>query len=766
METWSGLCRCCLSANTKISILDTEENIKTKFLETTSIEVKQNDGLPNKLCETCLSLMNSAYVFKQQCMKMDQDLKQQLESMLAKAKAIMATSKENITYPIKCDISCQTGDPPDKHLESTIKQQHIDSDDECYYVLVIDEPKENEMETITPDLPPLDFPNLDLFNIKIEEFGETLNETNTKEPEEPDLQTKEIEQKLEEQSKHSFGNTMDSYLVSTDKIPDSVPATILENEEESTVDNEEFSQIMNEYSQSNNTVNTIVKSDDIANANCEGDDNADSNNGQSDTNNLLVTQIDSASDIIGQDFTDMTNTKNLIKILTAAGPDGTIVLKTADNIEYLSAATLGANVGGHPLDPQVIYCEGEESQFQILKCDGSELVIEYADGSEIATILQQADGSFLCDCGERFMDMNDYEKHQHKHNPAGDHLCNLCGKGFESVEILTGHMLLHKASGQLLPCPYCDHVVKRNSITQHIKYNHNNIKPRCTICSKTFANPNNLKRHMMIHKGIKEFQCDICSKRFLQKITMQTHRLTHMNPACCKECGENFDNAAGLLKHKESGLCTKSKLLKVKEEYMKNIKQEITASIGGKLLGYACSLCKKIFSLESALEQHVNTEHIIDPADLLCSDCGDVFTTKKEMQTHMTSHKSLKSKNAKRFECSTCNKGCSSQAMLVMHERVHTNERPFPCHLCALRFKTKTHLRTHQLTHTREKRFGCSVCMKFFALKGNLVVHLRTHTGERPYVCSLCGDAFIDSKYLKKHKLKKHDIGNLPWDKY
>lgn len=246
---------------------------------------------------------------------------------------------------------------------------------------------------------------------------------------------------------------------------------------------------------------------------------------------------------------------------------------------------------------------------------------------------------------------------------------------------------------------------------------------------------------------------------------MQTHRLTHVHPFTCSNCDKTFPTRDALNNHNDSGECSKSKVIKVKAELMKTVKQEVTTNLG-KLLGYACSLCKKMFSVESALEQHVESTHIINPTELLCSECGEVLPSKKDMQMHSLTHKNSKSKSMKRFECSICGKGCASQAMLQMHERVHTNERPFPCQLCSLRFKTKTHLRTHQLTHTREKKFGCSICMKFFALKGNLVVHLRTHTGERPYVCSLCGEAFIDSKYLKKHKLKKHTIENVSLNQY
>lgn len=714
MDTWSDLCRCCLSANSEVSLLDAEQNVTEKFYEITTIEVKEDDGLPQKLCSDCYAIMNSAYQFRKQCIKMDNELRLQLNTVLDISK-----SETLPKYDPSADDD-EFGNDPIKQLEAIIKQEPTDSDDDYYYVLVIDDPKDKDKENHT-----------ELANIKEEVFEDvgTTEETTTS-----------YTQHQTQSSQSQFEDSIESFLMSNTKVSANVPATILENEEESQ-ETDDFEGTMNI------------------------DETQDSMSHEQNLAEMEEGQDDETIENIASEV--MKDSKNYIKILTTTDSDGTILLKSNDRIQYLTDSQLVTNEDedGDALSQEVIFCEGDDSQFQILKYDGSELVIEYADDSQIATVLQQEDGTFLCDCGEQFEDLADYEKHQYKHNPAGEHLCNLCGKGFESAEILTGHMLLHSSTGLLITCPFCNQLIRRNALTQHIKYGHNNIKPRCNVCFKTFANPNNLKRHMMIHSGIREFECDICFKRFHQKITMQTHRLTHMNPYACNQCDQSFENKAALANHKESEDCSKSKVIKVKEELMKTVKQEITTNLG-KLLGYACSLCKKMFSVESALEQHIESTHIVDPTELLCSECGEVLPSKKEMQGHILTHKNMKVKNAKRFECSICGKGCSSQAMLLMHERVHTNERPFPCQLCSLRFKTKTHLRTHQLTHTREKKFGCSVCMKFFALKGNLVVHLRTHTGERPYVCSICGEAFIDSKYLKKHKLKKHSIDNVPWNQY
>lgn len=687
-----------------------------------TFQVEENDGLPQRLCEECFAVLNSASLFRRQCIKMDAELKLQLESLLKQ------TGKKDHEQDIQDETANSEDDfanNPMKQLESIIKREPTDSDDDYYYVLVIDDPKDKDKQNNVSEI----------IDIK-EELAQ--QEVIEKEP--------IRDHNDDSQTMNPFRNSYGSFMISNNKVPVNVPATILENEEESPE---------NEDSHFDNVMD-IEESQD------------------STSQDQHLPHIEDSEDacLEVQEITDIVNTlpekNSIIKILTT-GADGTIFLKGDDGIQYLTTDTqlITNDDDGDPMgQEEVIFCEGDDtSQFQILKCDGSELVIEYADSDQIATVLKQEDGSFLCDCGEQFQDLSEYEKHQFKHNPAGEHLCNLCGKGFESAEILTGHMLLHNVAGLLVTCPFCHQVIRRNALTQHIKYGHNNIKPKCDLCSKTFANPNNLKRHMMIHSGIREFECDICLKRFHQKITMQTHRLTHMNPFACNQCDMTFENKTAMQSHKESDECSMSKVKKVKEELMKTVKQEIKTNFG-KLLGYACSLCKKMFSLETALEQHVESTHMIDPNELLCSECGEVLPSKKEMQSHMMTHKNYRQRNAKRFECSVCRKSCSSQAMLIMHERVHTNERPYPCALCSLRFKTKTHLRTHQLTHTREKKFGCSVCMKFFALKGNLVVHLRTHTGERPYACTLCGEAFIDSKYLKKHKLKKHAIDNVPWNQY
>ncbi|KAH9641224.1 hypothetical protein HF086_004611 [Spodoptera exigua] len=274
---------------------------------------------------------------------MDSELRLQLNSVLEKYEA-----EEEVDF----------NNDPMKQLEAIIKQEPTDSDDDCYYVLVIDDPKDKNKE------PEVDISNIKLENIEDVPMEETTDSYNTQQS---------------QSSQSQFEDSIESFLMSNTKVSANVPATILENEEVSH-ENEDLEEAMN----IDESQNIMVQQQNLG----EGDD-------ESQDNEIIETI---STDVIK----DLPNSKNFIKILTTADSDGTILLKGNDRIQYLTDSQLVTNEDedGDALSQEVIFCEGDDSsQFQILKYDGSELVIEYAGDSQIATVLQQEDGTFCVTVG-------------------------------------------------------------------------------------------------------------------------------------------------------------------------------------------------------------------------------------------------------------------------------------------------------------------------------------------------------------------------------
>ncbi|KAG7257761.1 hypothetical protein CRUP_009175, partial [Coryphaenoides rupestris] len=50
---------------------------------------------------------------------------------------------------------------------------------------------------------------------------------------------------------------------------------------------------------------------------------------------------------------------------------------------------------------------------------------------------------------------------------------------------------------------------------------------RCLLCLKCFPSPSKLRRHEMVHTGMKPFQCPLCGKRFRQAPHLKVHERTH-----------------------------------------------------------------------------------------------------------------------------------------------------------------------------------------------------------------------------------------------
>ncbi|GBN10702.1 Zinc finger protein 681 [Araneus ventricosus] len=102
--------------------------------------------------------------------------------------------------------------------------------------------------------------------------------------------------------------------------------------------------------------------------------------------------------------------------------------------------------------------------------------------------------------------------------------------------------------------------VKRNSMLRnsHFKKHmiiHKGIKQyKCDVCEKLFRRMGHFERHAFTHTADKPFECEVCGKSFRQKRHLPRHVLTRTGdkPYECIICGKKFANKSNLHSHKET----------------------------------------------------------------------------------------------------------------------------------------------------------------------------------------------------------------------
>ncbi|KAK9405960.1 zinc finger protein 93-like [Crotalus adamanteus] len=148
----------------------------------------------------------------------------------------------------------------------------------------------------------------------------------------------------------------------------------------------------------------------------------------------------------------------------------------------------------------------------------------------------------------------DFQKGRGGKEPALQHKCTYCGKGFKTKSTLGRHQQIH-IKGKPYKCSICGKAfVYWYTLAHHqeIHLEDQLYQHKCSFCTKAFRTPSALRRHQQLHKEGKPYICNICGKAFAYrkafgtKYSLWRHQEMHVkeDPDSLlggKEAGDDLD---------------------------------------------------------------------------------------------------------------------------------------------------------------------------------------------------------------------------------
>lgn len=135
-------------------------------------------------------------------------------------------------------------------------------------------------------------------------------------------------------------------------------------------------------------------------------------------------------------------------------------------------------------------------------------------------------------CDKMFHRKDHLRNHLQTHDPNKEALhCSECGKNYNTKLGYRRHLAMHAASSGDLSCKVCLQTFESTqALLEHLKAHSRLVaggakekKHPCDHCDRRFYTRKDVRRHLVVHTGRKDFLCQYCAQRFGRKDHLTRH---------------------------------------------------------------------------------------------------------------------------------------------------------------------------------------------------------------------------------------------------
>merc|ERR1712038_2131924 len=130
-----------------------------------------------------------------------------------------------------------------------------------------------------------------------------------------------------------------------------------------------------------------------------------------------------------------------------------------------------------------------------------------------------------------------------------------------------------------------------------------------------------------------------------------------------------------------------------------------------------CQICFKVLTYNhtnstASMLGHLRYHKVLheEEEEIPCSECGKLLPNKAALKRH----EKRKHRDIDKFVCSYCPKAFCTNTRRLIHERIHTGEKPYQCQDCGTSFRQRQQLSSHSRVHTAEMPYSCPKCLQRF----------------------------------------------------